>query len=188
MGENRTLKSRLVLRNGTSEQWADANPVLLKGEIGVENDTRRLKIGDGLAAYNDLPYSDKEVRDLVETAKTSLDKSLTDIRDAIKSGATLDEAKTALLELGDNYKDLFSLANTLKSFLESTDTADTTINKWKEIEQFLSGISDTESLTALLSELEENITTAYTTEIENRITERFNNDTFIIYGGTPEGW
>lgn len=50
MGENRTLKSRLVLRNGTSEQWADANPVLLKGEIGVENDTRRLKIGDGLAA------------------------------------------------------------------------------------------------------------------------------------------
>ena len=187
MGKS-TLKSRLVLRNGTSEQWADANPALLKGEFGVENDTNRFKIGDGITAWNDLPYSDKEVRELIEDAKTSLDEGLTGIRDLIKGGATLEEAKAALLELGENYKDVFAIASTLKSFLEATDTADTTINKWKEIEQFLSGISDTESLTALLSELEEKITTAYTEKIENRITERFENDTFIIYGGTPEGW
>ena len=183
-----TLKTQLVLRNGTSAQWTAANPVLLKGELGLENDTRRMKIGDGIAAWEDLPYADKEVRDLVEAAKTSLDESLTDIRDAIKSGATLDEAKAALQALGDNYKDLFSLAGTLKSFLESTDTADTTINKWKEIEQFLSGISDTESLTALLEELEENITAAYTKAIEDKLGAQFEDDIFILDGGSPEGW
>lgn len=215
MGENSTLKSRLVLRNGTSAQWAEANPVLLKGEIGVENDTQRLKIGDGLAAWNDLPYSDKEMKDLITTeeqratkAEASLQSNIDTLQlytwtvegtltAKIESLCTLFKRDVSnnpsyigelLQELGENYKDVYSLASTLKSFLEATDTANTTINKWKEIEQFLSGIFDTESLTALLSELEEKITTAYTIEIENRITERFENDVFILNGGTSEGW
>lgn len=186
--EKSTLKTRLVLRNGTAAQWNEANPVLLKGEVGLENDTKRLKIGDGIAAWDELPYSDKEMRDLIEEATSSMNESIAGIRNMFKDGATLDEAKAALQALGENYKDVYSLASTLKSFLEATDTADTTINKWKEIEQFLSGISDTESLTTLLAELEARITEAYTTEIKNRIAERFENDIFILNGGTPEGW
>ena len=55
-----TLKTQLVLRNGTSAQWTAANPVLLKGELGLENDTRRMKIGDGITAWEDLPYATQE--------------------------------------------------------------------------------------------------------------------------------
>lgn len=182
------LKSQLVLRNGTAAQWNEANPVLLKGEIGIENDTQRMKFGDGLTAWEELPYSDKEMRELIEAAKTSLNENFTDIRDMLKGGATLDEAKAALLELGENYKDLFAVASTLKSFLEATDTADETINKWTELKSFLDGITDTESLAGLLSEMEAKITEAYTQAIEDEFDSRFGNDVFILDGGTPEGW
>lgn len=183
-----TLKSRLVPRNGTAAAWAEANPVLLKGELGVEVDTGRFKFGDGLTSWDALSYSDKEVRELLAEAETSLNENLAGIRDAIKSGATLDEAKTALQALGTNYQDLFSVASTLKSFLESTDTADTTINKWKEIEAFLSGISDTESLTGLLNDLETKITEAYTQEIDDKLAAHFEDNIFILDGGSPKGW
>ena len=187
MGKS-TMKSRLVLRNGTSEQWAEANPVLLKGELGVENDTNRFKIGDGITAWDELPYSDKEVRDLIEDAKTSLDEGFTGIRDLIKGGATLEEAKAALLELGESYKDVFAIASTLKSFLEATDTADETINKWKELKSFLDGITDAETLVGLLSDMEKKITDAYTQAIKDEFDGRFGDDVFILDGGTPEGW
>lgn len=47
----------IQLRRGTAAAWEAANPVLASGEQGYETDTRRLKIGDGTTAYNDLPYS-----------------------------------------------------------------------------------------------------------------------------------
>lgn len=51
-----SVKASLVLKNGTAENWALLNPVLLKGELGLENDTRLLKAGDGTTAFNNLPY------------------------------------------------------------------------------------------------------------------------------------
>jgi len=48
---------RFALRNDTAAAWASQNPVLLEGEPGVETDTHGLKLGDGVTAWNDLPYS-----------------------------------------------------------------------------------------------------------------------------------
>ena len=50
------LKTKFRLRRGTSEAWNRVNPVLLYGEPGFEKDTNKLKIGDGVKAWNDLPY------------------------------------------------------------------------------------------------------------------------------------
>ncbi|MBD5199243.1 MAG: hypothetical protein HDS83_02460 [Bacteroidales bacterium] len=83
------------------------------------------------------------------------------ICELIKEDAYIDEAHDALHALGDNYKSLYALAQTLKTFLETTDTKDTTINTWVEVENFLQGVTDTSSLTALLKTLETNITEAY---------------------------
>ena len=40
----------------TRSQWSSLNPVLMAGEPGVEKETDNLKIGDGLTAWNKLPY------------------------------------------------------------------------------------------------------------------------------------
>lgn len=42
-----TLNIRIQLRNDTAENWTTQNPILLKGEMGVEIDTGKTKIGNG---------------------------------------------------------------------------------------------------------------------------------------------
>ena len=54
---NRTLNIRIQLRNDTAEKWNTENPVLLQGEMGVEFDTGKIKIGNGTAHWKDLKYS-----------------------------------------------------------------------------------------------------------------------------------
>lgn len=52
-----TTYTRFKLRNGTAAEWSSANPTLLSGEIGIESDTRKHKYGDGVTAWNSLPYA-----------------------------------------------------------------------------------------------------------------------------------
>ena len=52
----RTINARFIIRNDTASNWKSANPVLLKGEMGIETDTRKFKFGDGTTQYNSLPY------------------------------------------------------------------------------------------------------------------------------------
>ena len=43
-------------KRGTASRWTETNPILLAGEIGVETDTNKLKIGDGTTHWNNLDY------------------------------------------------------------------------------------------------------------------------------------
>ena len=52
------LKTTFKLKRGTEARWAEVNPVLAQGEPGFVYDTNRLKVGDGITAWNDLPYID----------------------------------------------------------------------------------------------------------------------------------
>ena len=47
----------IQLRRGTASQWTSANPTLAAGEIGLETDTDKLKIGNGSTAWSSLFYS-----------------------------------------------------------------------------------------------------------------------------------
>lgn len=47
---------QIITRNDTAANWTTANPVLAQGEFGLERDTMRLKIGDGVSAWSALPY------------------------------------------------------------------------------------------------------------------------------------
>ena len=48
--------ARVRPRRDTAANWAAANPVLLNGELGIETDTRRFKVGDGSSTWTTLPY------------------------------------------------------------------------------------------------------------------------------------
>ena len=47
---------QIQLRNDTAANWTTANPVLAQGEMGIELDTLKFKIGDGLTNWDDLEY------------------------------------------------------------------------------------------------------------------------------------
>ena len=53
----KTLKTTIIMRNDTAENWTTKNPTLSKGEFGVENDTNKFKIGDGATAWKELAYA-----------------------------------------------------------------------------------------------------------------------------------
>ena len=66
-----TLKvETLQMRNDTAANWNSKNPVLAKGEMGVEIDTKKFKFGDGITKWQELSYASSNEYDL-PTATTS---------------------------------------------------------------------------------------------------------------------
>lgn len=58
-------------RRGTAALWTSVNPILASGEIGVETDTLKSKIGDGSTAWVSLGYTkgvDQTARDTANSA------------------------------------------------------------------------------------------------------------------------
>lgn len=47
---------RFLVKRATAANFTAANTLLLSGEFGLETDTRRLKMGDGVTAWNTLAY------------------------------------------------------------------------------------------------------------------------------------
>jgi uncharacterized protein with beta-barrel porin domain len=50
------MTSRLQNRRDTAANWTSNNPTLAAGEIGLEVDTSKFKMGDGTTAWNSLEY------------------------------------------------------------------------------------------------------------------------------------
>ena len=48
--------TRIQIKRGTAASWTAANPILSVGELGLETDTSKLKVGNGSTAWNSLSY------------------------------------------------------------------------------------------------------------------------------------
>ena len=51
------MTSRLQNRRDTAANWTSNNPTLAAGEIGLEVDTSKFKMGDGSTAWTSLAYA-----------------------------------------------------------------------------------------------------------------------------------
>lgn len=47
----------IQFKRARAVRWASVNPILSEGEPGLEMDTGRVKYGDGVTRWNDLPYA-----------------------------------------------------------------------------------------------------------------------------------
>ena len=50
------MASIIQIRRDTSANWTSANPILAQGELGVETNTNKFKVGNGSTAWNSLSY------------------------------------------------------------------------------------------------------------------------------------
>ena len=48
---------RIQVRREPASEWTTSNPVLSQGEFGLETDSGRFKIGDGIRSWSTLPYA-----------------------------------------------------------------------------------------------------------------------------------
>ena len=98
----------IQLRHDTAANWTSVNPVLLEGEVGIETDTRKQKFGDGVTAWNSLPY------DVGSTALQSITSS--NVTDALgytpvnKAGDTM--TGTLNISTDSTYIESLNLKNT----------------------------------------------------------------------------
>jgi len=53
------MSNRIQFRRDTAARWAEVNPILMEGEIGIETDSKpyKIKVGDGVNTWNQLGYS-----------------------------------------------------------------------------------------------------------------------------------
>ena len=50
------MKSKFYFKRGSSSAWSEQNLILGPGEPGFELDTGKLKVGNGITPWNELPY------------------------------------------------------------------------------------------------------------------------------------
>lgn len=113
----------IQLRRDTSANWTSSNPTLAQGEMGLETDTNKFKFGDGITAWNSLPYFKSGNVDSVNgqtgVVTITLDSLATETQmSAINSGAT--ETKIGQITTNQNaIGTLSSLTTTVKTDLVS---------------------------------------------------------------------
>lgn len=93
-----TLNTKIIMRNDTAENWRIKNPILDKGEIGVESNTNKFKIGDNATAWNDLAYAGAD--------QTAIENIIAQNRDSLykytRTDASQSDAEAIAAALGEN--------------------------------------------------------------------------------------
>ena len=75
---------RIQLRRDTAANWSSVNPVLANGEMGIETDTLKAKVGNGSAAWSSRPYMNVTPAELAELSQDA-------VNSAIVAGTGLDK-------------------------------------------------------------------------------------------------
>ena len=50
------MSTRIQIRRDTYDKWETSNPILADGEISFVKDLKKIKIGNGINNWLDLPY------------------------------------------------------------------------------------------------------------------------------------
>ena len=66
---DKNISVRHQQKTDTALNWKSQNPILLLGEFGIESDTDKIKIGDGISAWNTLPYYTVTLDDIKDAIK-----------------------------------------------------------------------------------------------------------------------
>jgi hypothetical protein len=131
------MAQKIQIRRGTTSQWSTTNPILASGELGYDTDLKRMKIGDGVTAWNSLAFEIADVQDFTATIPTtgwsgsgpftiavtlngilSTDKPLVDLD---TSGITYSNLNTHNVDFGKLYR-VVTTTNTLTFSSTGTPT------------------------------------------------------------------
>jgi hypothetical protein len=67
--------SLIQLKRGTASRWSTINPILKNGELGIETDTKKIKLGNGTSQWNSLNYINIVPEDLGNTLDSYIESS-----------------------------------------------------------------------------------------------------------------
>lgn len=91
----KTISTRQKQKYDTSTNWTTNNIVLLAGEIGIESDTNKFKVGNGTSTWNELDYTGGSEIPLYSTTGQNTDGAMT-------QKAVTDAIPTTLADLNED--------------------------------------------------------------------------------------
>lgn len=99
------LNTRIISRNDIASNWESANPILMKGEIGIEINTRKAKVGDGVKPWLELPYFNVRPEDLTGLGYGDMLKSVYDTNNngKVDTAETAEKLKTPVTIAGVSF-------------------------------------------------------------------------------------
>lgn len=89
-----TISGKILLRNDTAANWTTENPVLSKGEVGIEIDTNKFKIGDGTTTWTALGYAGTVVAASNTNGHITIDGTDTTVYTLPTGGSAIGGVKT----------------------------------------------------------------------------------------------
>jgi len=113
---------RIQVRRGTASEWTSANPTLAAGEMGVETDTRKIKVGTGSTAWTSLSYIASDAPGITEIAQDAINTAL-----SVGAGLTKsynDGTDTISLTIDSSVVALKSYVDSQVTGLENSTAAD----------------------------------------------------------------
>lgn len=168
------IKTTFQFKRGLAARWAELNPILSQGEPGFEYDTNKLKIGDGLTAWNNLPYQQQTN---VVNAPTSLGFPAT--------------GEANVIYKAENEKQLYQWNSSLNAYEKIGADLD---EVYQLISDLTSSVSDLEDAVDLLNadETQEGSVAYHIAQIVNGAPEEFNtlkkiSDWIYDYSTPPIG-
>lgn len=69
------MSIRMQQRRGTASVWLANDPILAPGEIGIETDTNKFKVGDGINAWSSLNYLSAGLNNMTIAANAVLESN-----------------------------------------------------------------------------------------------------------------
>jgi len=104
------MARKIQFRRGTAASWTSTDPTLAIGELGLETDTGKIKIGDGVTAWSARPYIDAAA--LAHIADTSAAHAAASIASTPAGTLAATDVQAALNELDTEKAPLASPALT----------------------------------------------------------------------------
>lgn len=92
---------QIQLRNDTAANWTAANPTLAQGELGVEIDTNKMKIGTGSDTWNTLPYTGIDSEEIIPLVSYSHTQGLASTVWTIEHNLGFYPSVTVFMSSGD---------------------------------------------------------------------------------------
>ena len=103
------VKTRILLRSDIASRWSSVNPILLRGEVGIEynpaiepSEGRRIrfKIGDGVTEWNRLEY----VADY-DSVVSAIETRIGSVESKVGESSVADQIKKAIDALASVYQE-----------------------------------------------------------------------------------
>lgn len=152
------MARKIQFRRGTAASWTSTDPTLAIGELGLETDTGKIKIGDGVTAWSARPYIDAAA--LAHIADTSAAHAAASIASTPAGTLAATDVQAALNELDTEKAPLASpaltgtpTAPTAATATNTTQVATTAFVRANRAEQAAADISQYASLPVLPAKL-----------------------------------